>query len=409
MSARAGALLLLGLVLACSCDRRPRATGGSAPSGTGVASGKTSAQPGPLSTSSVAEATRPEAKSEHQQPALPYGALSSSWKLGEVQDLGPAGPMTASDAGVVFVTLDDRVLVARRREQSFDALGEPPEVFAKYGRGPGLSRTHAYWIAPRGELRRAPLGRNSAGSSVASARSGTRVSVQTVLGRDVVAYVAGPDEHPRAFVWADGNEPLALSEDASTALSVELVAGSPHPRALVLEGGLGLSPLHQRTVRVTKRHLNLGPDEVVWVGPGAQPLTELSALGLADGRAAVFLAVSRDITRFGLAYFPLEDGGALRGEPDWRLYPNGIDPAPVVAEHLCGGDYVFYVLPTEAMPRSPQELRVARRGSTGQLEHEEILVRSRAFNDISVAAAGGGAVLSWTADRRTWGAFISCP
>jgi hypothetical protein len=39
----------------------------------------------------------------------------------------------------------------------------------------------------------------------------------------------------------------------------------------------------------------------------------------------------------------------------------------------------------------------------------DVLATSRAFNDVSVAARPGGAVLTWTADKRTWAMTLDCP
>jgi hypothetical protein len=100
--------------------------------------------------------------------------------------------------------------------------------------------------------------------------------------------------------------------------------------------------------------------------------------------------------------------GETTKEPSWRLYPNGLDPAPLTAAHFCGKDYVLFVRPSERRPRSPQELHIAPLSKTAP-EEGEVLVRSRAFNDISVAEVPEGALLVWTADRRSWGTVLRCP
>lgn len=405
------ALGIVALGALSACDERPRASGNSSGSGSIGAPGArpSSAPPARQPEESKTPAPAPAAPApDDPTPSPEYTITSTRWKLGEVHDLGPAGPTTASAEGVFFVTLDESLLLSRRKEDGFEALDESPERFARYGRGPALTSTHAYWIAPRGVLLRAARKTGSI-DELAPARSGTRVSALQVGGRDVVAFIADVDEDPRAFVWAEGQTPLRLSEDASTATSVELIAAKPQPYALVLEGRTGMSPLHLREVRVTKKHLNLGPDEVVWVGPGSQPLTELESLDRPGGGAFGFLATSHDVTHFGLAHFSLTNQGELTAPPRWRPYPNGIDPAPVAAAHLCGKDYVAFALPTESRPRAPQELHLARLGPDGTLADEEVIARSRAFNDVSLAPSSRGAVLAWTADRRTWGLTLGCP
>ncbi|HSC85712.1 MAG TPA: hypothetical protein VLC09_00495, partial [Polyangiaceae bacterium] len=241
------------------------------------------------------------------------------------------------------------------------------------------------------------------------ARSGTRVSALVASGRDLVAYLGGDDDNPKAFLWAEGGAPLCASEDATSASSVELLAGPTHPRLAILEGRLGMSPVHLRTVRVTKHHVNLAADEIIWIGPGSEPLTELMALGAPNGSASLFLATSRDPSHFGLAHFSLGPDSGQHAEPKWRMYENGLDPAPVHPSRLCRGDFVFYVAPNHRAPRAPQELRVARRLGNGDLVEEEVLARAKAFNDVSATDAPGGAVVAWTADRRTWALFVGCP
>lgn len=403
---------LLTTLSLSACDERRAGTGGGAV-GTGTAP---SATPSAASAATASAPDAPEAPAPSAAPpatptpdaALPsYDVGATTWVLGEVHDLGPAGPTTATRDGVLFVTLDGQLLRATRQGKTFTPLDEPPERFAKYGRGPAVTERAAYWITADNRLLRGARPGQEPTVISESARSGTRVSALTAQGRDLVAFIRDVDEDPRAFVWAEKDEIVQVSADSSSATSVEIVAGKPHPHVLVLEGRTGMSPLHYREVRVTKRQLTVMPDEVIWVGPGSQPLTELQTLSQPEGETLALLATSRDVTHFGLAHFIVTN----QGKPDtpaWRAYPNGIDPAPVAAEHLCGRDYVVYATPTEVRPRSPQELRIARVVG-GDLAEEEVLARSRAFNDVSLAASSDGAVLSWTADRRTWGVVLGCP
>jgi hypothetical protein len=169
-----------------------------------------------------------------------------------------------------------------------------------------------------------------------------------------------------------------------------------------------MSPVHVRGLRVTKRRLLADDDEIVWVGPGSNSLTELASLGRPSGETITLLATARDVTHFGLVELPIAEKPEELRDPVWRGYPNGLDPAPVAIAHLCGTAHALFAVPSHDKPHAPQDLRVAPVGSVA-LGGEEVLAHSRAFNDVSVAPLKAGALLSWTADYRTWAMVVGCP
>jgi acylphosphatase len=69
---------------------------------------------------------------------------------------------------------------------------------------------------------------------------------------------------------------------------------------------------------------------------------------------------------------------------------------------------VLFARPTEQRPRSPQQLHLVPVEGTRPGDGE-VIARSRAYNDLSIAPTKSGAVVVWTADRRTWGMVITCP
>jgi hypothetical protein len=342
-----------------------------------------------------------------------YAELSAAWGALEVVDLGPAASVTATPNGVVFVTRDDRIVIASIKGKSgLKPVDLPAEAFSKYGFGPAVSRSHVYWASQRGQLMRASLQTLTSEQLFDRARPNSRTSVQTAAGRDVVAFIAEIDQRRFAYIWASPGasnaEVLDASADGHEATSVALVQGLPHPRLVVLEGRTSMSPVHTRTVRVTPRRVILDANEVAWIGPGSHELTEIHAIDTKPGHTVAFLPTQRDFNGFGLAQLFLDRRGGEAQEPKWQLYPNGLDPAPLTAGHFCNKDYVLYVRPSEKRPRSPQELHIAQLSDDVPGEGE-VLVRSRAFNDVSVAQISGGALLVWTADRRTWGVVLNCP
>jgi hypothetical protein len=194
----------------------------------------------------------------------------------------------------------------------------------------------------------------------------------------------------------------------SGATSVTLVPNGTTPLVLTLEGRTSMSPVHAQQLRVAPQRVNVPEDQVVWVGPGSETLTELTAVPTTQGRTLALLATARNITDFGLGQFVVDESPKTVDVVNWLAYPNGIDPAPVAALSLCGASYVFFARPSDARPHSPQELRVSRVDG-GKVGDGEIIAHSRAFNDISVAPRPDGAVLSWTADRHTWAMTLGCP
>lgn len=412
------ALLLASLV---ACDERRKPTGGGYVGGKAKASSNETQRSEPKDEESK-EDSAPEQAAPPKTPAAgptstpppKYTEITTRWGLSELHDLGPAGPATATPEGVYFVTRSDELVLAKRKKNDeFVALSAERTMFAKYGRGPSVSRTHAYWVSERGLLLRAPVRGGKPEILFDQARLGTRTSVVTVAGRDVVTFIAEIKDKPYAYVWASkgkGSQPetLRLTPEGATATSVALVEGKPHPRAIVLAGRLGMSPVHVRRIRTTSKRLMLEADEVVWVGPGSHVLTEIHALRTRDDHAVAFLPTAKDFNDFGLAQLDIGTDPGEIDSPSWHIYPNGLDPAPVATGRFCGKNYVVFAKPTEARPRSPQELHLVEIKS-GPPGEGEVIARSRAFADLSLASITTGALATWTADHRTWAMELSCP
>lgn len=400
-----------GVTVSCSRDKRP----GDGDVGAGPASavGRTetasAARPEPAAPAPPEPAEQPsEADPSPAQEATSGAPLS--WGLGELQAVGPAGPASAWTRGVALVDKQSQLLLLPLdRDEQIEMLPASPEGFAKYGRGPGITERFAYWIDLEGRLLRAPLGDPGKVEPLhPSARPGTRVAALTRGDREVVAFVGMVDGEPTSMLWSSSGEVLQVSPEGSSATSVALTPWGQGALVLTHEGRTGMSPIHARPVRLAARRVSLGEDRVVWVGPGSHPLTEVQALSTGPEQILGFVTAARSITEFGMARFAIGEALEPVDDTQWMLYPNGIDPAPVAAAPLCGGHHVFFALPSSAHPRSPQELRVARiRG--GAVEGAETLAQGRAFNDISVVSRPGGALLVWTADRRTWAVTLRCP
>jgi hypothetical protein len=169
-----------------------------------------------------------------------------------------------------------------------------------------------------------------------------------------------------------------------------------------------MSPVHVRRIRTTAKRLTLDRDEVIWVGPGSHSLTEIHALGSPKDQAVAFLPTAKNFSDFGVAQLAIGPNGGEIEEPGWQIFKNGLDPAPVATGAFCGDRFVLYARPTDARPYSPQELHLAL--VSGRILPEgEVIARSRAYNNLSVAPRATGALAVWTADKRTWAMTLACP
>jgi hypothetical protein len=342
----------------------------------------------------------------------PERPLTTRFALGPIDDVGPAAPMTATERGVLFVSREGRLYLAGRDgKEGFTALKAPRESFSRYGRGPAVGESYAYFVSSGGELCRGHLETGEIQPLARHARPGARVSMVRVAGRDLVGYIGGEGEEALGLLWAEGTqghapEMLRLTPEGAAATSITLVPTQPHPHAVLLEGRTGMSPVHMQRLLVTARRVTPEDDEVVWVGPGSHPLTEIVSLPTGT-KVQSFVATARDATHFGLAQLSLDPDSTAPIEPTWRPYPNGLDPAPVATHRFCGRDFAVYAIPQHEKPRAPQDLVLAPLDG-GLLGKEEVLSHSRAYNDISVAAVGEGAIVAWTADHRTWAMVIGC-
>jgi len=359
------------------------------------------------------------------------GSVSGPFVIDGLVDVAPAGPVTATERGIVMYDRDNRLLLAplagplapsaAPAETRLAALPDDVGPFT-LARGPVVRRGLAYWVS-RGRLLGQSLG--SAGTTAAivlrdDARIGTRAAVP--IGEpsqlrnlpQMAAYIARPttpDGPPTARLWLEGQTTsLVLTDDLASSHSVSLAATPSGLGVMFLEARTGMSSVHLRQIKFSKKNeASLGPDHIVWVGGPARPTTELFTLPSDQPRLRGFMTLERDITHFGLVGLDvsLADDAEFPVEPEWLAYPNGIEPAPFALADLCGHAVVALARPSSPVPRAPQELVLV------DLAHKPrfspaIVARSRAFFDISLAGLQGGGLLGFVADHRTWARSIRC-
>ena len=359
---------------------------------------------------------------ENTDAGKPQEPSATDWIIDELSDVGPAGPAAATPRGVVLVTRDNELVEARwtppgrssgRRPgpTAIAPVDLPRERFAPFARGPAVLGDHAYWIS-KGRLVRRALQNGSLEALTNDARDFTRVAASSAAkdGTAAVAYIASrpSDGEMVARVWAEGHGVATLSPEGSAAISVALAKTGDSLVALSIEGRMGMSPVHARSVTFSGGKARLGRDRVVWVAGSSDPLTEVHAFGSLGYRVWCLLPTERDTTRFGLARFAADSASSEDVEVSWRAYPNGLQPAPVASATLCGRDVVVYVRPSTAVPHAPQELHWATLDDRG-LGPSTVVANARAFSDVSLSPVSEGGLLVWVADHRTWARTLRCP
>jgi hypothetical protein len=375
-----------------------------------VASTKTSP-----SASASGEFAIPDVKSEEKDeapdaPRVDGGAFAT----GALSDVGPAGPASASPFGVVMITKqDDVVLAAPGKEKgSFKSITLVASTFSEIQPAPSIAGDFAYFITHGKLVRRRikPIGPVEALTD--GARDNTRVSAlpATDSRPAAVTYIARAQTStgsPTAMLWVEGHDSVRLSPDGTGASSVSMTESGDGAAIAILDGRTGMTPVHARRVTFPEKKPSLGENTVVWVAGPAQPTTELALLSTAND-AWIFSALDRETTRFGLAEVHIGTTPKMGSPVEWRMYPNGIDPAPVATVHGCGKDLVVYTRPTEAKPGSPHELHLAAVGASG-LEAPDVLTKAPAITSVSVSASEDSLWVVYVASGRTWALTAACP
>ena len=392
---------------------------------------KTATSSATPSAKPVIPSARPPAESPEPRPrpaessgvlpstsSAPLAAGTGPFVIDDAFDVGPAGPATADESGVVVVDKVGHVALAKKgatptgsaaSKPTFTAIDRPRDEFMPFARGPALAGGFAYWVKDENLVRARISGSDAEPEIVAKeARKGARVAAaEAPDGTPLVAFITKPDSSgaPHAKLWA-GGKLLDLTPEGAGASSVALVRAGSRLMAISLDGRSGMTPLHARIVSREAAGFTLGPDVVAWVGASAQATTEVFATAV-DGDVWAFVPIEQDLTHFGLAQIHLGSEPRLDAPVAFLTYQAGTNSAPVAAGVACGRGAVAFAEPEEAAPKSPQRLMLAALGSNG-LEPGEVVARGRSFANVSLGAVGPAALLVYTADHRTWARTVRC-
>jgi hypothetical protein len=391
------------------------------------------ATPRPASTAApITASASHRVDAESGDAPFPLDAGKLVLKLEKPIDLGPAGAVVATPIGALFRTRADDLVGhllgaapsavpkrVGRLEESTDASGE--EALASSAPPAAFTRgSYAYWVTHGKLVRRAftfsPGVLPGALEVLATdALDGARVAADTVIAgerrREIAIYIARAEnkmDERRARVWIEGAGTAALSSEGSGASSVALAPSHAGLVAVMLDLRAAMSPVHARTIEVGESGpVRLGADMVVFVGPSPEGRTEVAAASSSEGPIA-FIPFAQDTSSFGLASLVIGHEPHLDAKVQWRLYPNGLEPAPVVGAALCGRTWVAYARPTASAPASPHVLVLAsvEKGAFGPE-----LTAAQGFDFMSVSLApreDGGAWLVWVGNGRSWIRAVRC-
>lgn len=331
-------------------------------------------------------------------------------RLGDLFDLGPAGPVTTSSTGVVFLTRKDQLLEVKvtgsnPARAKLPAVTADASELAPLGRGPSIAGGMAYWVS-RGRLVRRALAGGELEVLRDDAREACRTSAVEVGGVTLVSYLGKPDAEgaSHARLWSSRGAPLDLTPEGAGASSTALaVLGPAEVLSVSIDGRSAMTPVHARVVMLADGRATLAEDVVVWVGGPAHSYTEVIA-GASGGIGWAAVALERDATHFGLATLELGPKPHMDTEVSFFDYPNGLDLAPAAMAELCGRLVLAFVRPTLAAPRSPAELVLAEPAS-GRTQR---VAEARGFASVSLSAAPGGGLVAYVADGRTWAVGARC-
>ncbi len=365
----------------------------------------------------------PSPASSAKGPHVPTPFLAD-----EPLEVGPAGPAAATPFGVVWDTPDERLLLAPlERSPRGSAPGATPVAplsldSAPLGLaiGPSYFRDYVYWIAHGKLVRRRAPASGAFGPLEILARDAydaTRVGVPvrapgTTVAKipATVAYIVRPEKEDaplRAKLWTEGADSQLLTPEGNSAHSVSLVQTEDGVLVLSVQARMALTPVHVRRVRFPDGKPVLGDDLVAWVGGGIQPLTEMSVLRQGAHDLFGFIPQERSISEFGIARLDIGMNPSMDTKTTWTLYPNGIDPAPVAAGHLCAEPVLVYAEPETAAPDVEQEL-VLQSLADPSGARRQTLATAKAFYFVSVASVDHGLLVVWVTDEGTWAETVRC-
>ncbi|MBK8258635.1 MAG: hypothetical protein IPK82_38990 [Polyangiaceae bacterium] len=241
---------------------------------------------------------------------------------------------------------------------------------------------------------------------VARGRKGTPVVAASIAGHTVYAFLANQKTTEglvvRAFVGADDETPIPLSEEGSGATFLGLVARDNDVLAMYIDARTALTPVHARTLRYDGR-LVRGNDAVVFVGGGSDGIVRGSVGRAASGPAFLFVPGAKDEKDFGLATIVVD------GEPKddlpgkWSYYPAAMTSPSVAATVGATPIRVLRSRPESNENGAPHVLELGHVESDGTFREKCVVAKGASFSDLAAAVDEKGTLwIVYTTDKTTF-------
>jgi hypothetical protein len=248
---------------------------------------------------------------------------------------------------------------------------------------------------------------------MASSRVGSRITASELGNVHTVGgYLASRQTSEgwvsEAWMIADDDAPVRLSEDGSGATAVTFAARGASVVALMVDARSALTAMHTRVITF-EGHAKIGEDVVAFVGgPGDRRTRAILALG-ERGQGLSLLPISKDIGQFGLALVRVDDPPRLDEPVQWSMYPNGLDPAPVAAVAAGDRTWVARVRPKTSEPSSAHVLEIGAIGDSGGFEPRDVLQTAGNASDVAMVVDASGALwVSWVDSAGAWIEHLAC-
>ena len=270
----------------------------------------------------------------------------------------------------------------------------PSAFFAVSWPACALAGKYTYCPGPGGRVfRSGPQGRKE----VAKGRPATRITAAPLGdGHSIVAYL---DERTttegkvlQAFAAFDEEPPVRLSDDGAGATSVTLAPRGAGALAFYLDARTSMVPIHARPIRLAGGKLELQKDVVVAVGGPPERGVAGAVAVTASGAAFGLVPMAEDTLSFGMGVVKVGDPPREDTPILWSRYPNGLDPAPVVATAGAAPTRVLRVRTAAKEPTAPRALELGRLDDQGAFTTDGLVEIGKPFLDLGLLVDPKGSV-----------------
>lgn len=354
-------------------------------------------------------------------------------------ELGNNVTVTFANNMLVAKTKDDSLVLSKCDTAHCGVLNSDGQAMSRWpvavtystSSAPPAARAKqfAYWISQNRLVRRQVRTDATQGplevvvSDAANVALVSAARAVTKDANDVVLYVARKPLHSpdtkdsqqwEARLWVEGHGSRPLTQEAASVSSMALVhLGLGRFAVLTLDGRLGMTPLHARYVELDATGAPyVGPDQVVYVAGSAETAIALDGVLVGKGPVGV-LPIYKNARQYGLLVLRIGYASAdgQQATATWVDYPNGLDPAPVVAAHVCGKPMVAFVRPAGVEPESSRVLEIGTivaKNDYVQVEQRRMMAVWERITHVSFGGDDAGGWLVYTTEQGLRARRVNC-